>query len=318
MSGQRGGGDNAHDGRRRMPWRRCGPSAGKRFTPRYNRMTRKASSTVIGTYSTSFSLATRLLGARERQDVRNLYAMVRIADEIVDGTAEEAGCTPAQVRELLDHYEELVLRAPAMPFHPDPVLHAYAGTVRRCGIEEEHVRAFFRSMRRDLTESTYDHDALDEYVYGSAEVIGLMCLSIFLADHPATDADRATMTSGARSLGAAFQKINFLRDLAEDTGELGRTYFDELDGHALTERIKADLLDDIDADLADARTAIPLLPGAARAGVLAAADLFAELSGRLLATPAELVATTRIRVPGPKKAAIAGRAAVAAARMGRG
>src|SRR5690606_34573439 len=141
---------------------------------------------------------------------------------------------------------------------------------------------------------------------------------IFLADHPASDADRAAMTSGARSLGAAFQKINFLRDLAEDTGELGRTYFDELDGHALTESIKADLLDDIDADLADARTAIPLLPGAARAGVLAAADLFAELSGRLRATPAELVATTRIRVPGPKKAAIAGRAAVAAARMGRG
>ncbi len=289
----------------------------KRFTPRYDRMARKASSTVIGTYSTSFSLATRLLGKRERQDIRNLYAMVRIADEIVDGTAAEAGCSDDEIRVLLDEYEEQVLRAPSIAFHSDPVLHAYAGTVRRCGIEEDHVRAFFRSMRRDLTETTYDPDALDEYVYGSAEVIGLMCLSIFLAGHPAGAADRATMTSGARSLGAAFQKINFLRDLAEDTGQLGRTYFDELDGRTLTEPIKEKLLDDIDADLADARVSIPLLPGAARAGVLAATDLFAELSRRLRATPAEQIATSRIRVPGPKKTAIAGRAVVAAARMGR-
>lgn len=292
-------------------------AGGHRFTPKYNRMSRKASSTVIGTYSTSFSLATKMLGKRERQDIRNLYAMVRIADEIVDGTAAEAGCTDEQVRELLDNYEEQVLGAPAMPFHPDPVLHAYAGTVRRCGIEDEHVRAFFRSMRRDLTETTYDHDALDEYVYGSAEVIGLMCLSIFLADHPVDDADRETMVAGARSLGAAFQKINFLRDLAEDTGELGRTYFDELDGHALTEPIKNKLLDDIDADVADARVAIPLLPGAARGAVLAATNLFTELSKKLRETPAERIAVTRIRVGSPKKALIAGRAAVTAARMGR-
>lgn len=281
-------------------------------------MSRRASSTVIDTYSTSFSLATKMLARRERQDIRNLYAMVRIADEIIDGTAAEAGCTDGQVRELLDMYEAQVLAAPTMPFHPDPVLHAYAGTVRRCGIEEEHVRAFFRSMRRDLTETTFDRDALGEYVYGSAEVIGLMCLSIFLAGRGVSDADRATMTSGARSLGAAFQKINFLRDLAEDTGQLGRTYFGELDGRTLTEPIKNRLLDDIDADVADARLAIPLLPVAARAGVLTATNLFAELSDRLRATPAAQVAVTRVRVPGPKKAAIAARAAVAAAKMGRG
>lgn len=290
---------------------------GKRFTPRYDRMTRRASSTVIGTYSTSFSMATRLLGKRVREDIRNLYAMVRIADEIVDGTAAEAGCTRDQVRGLLDDYERAVLAAPAAPFHPDPVLHAYAGTVRRCGIREEHIRAFFRSMRRDLTQTTFDHGDLDEYVYGSAEVIGLMCLSIFLAGREVRADDRATMESGARSLGAAFQKINFLRDLAEDTGELGRTYFDELNGNALTEPIKAKLLDDIDRDIADAREAIPLLPGPARAGVLAAADLFAGLSVRLRQTPAAEVARTRIRVPGPVKTALAGRAVLRSARMGR-
>ena len=289
------------------------PSPARRFT----RTADAAADDVIDAYSTSFGWATRLLGRRHRAHVRSIYALVRVADEIVDGTAAEAGCTDEQVRELLDEYEKQVLLAPTMPFMHDPVLHAYAGTVRRCGIEDEHVRAFFRSMRRDLTETTYDHDALDEYVYGSAEVIGLMCLSIFLAGREVTDADRATMTAGARSLGAAFQKINFLRDLAEDTGELGRTYFDELDGRTLTEPVKKSLLDDIDADVADARVAIPLLPGAARAGVLAATNLFAELSERLRATPAERIAETRIRVPGPMKAALVGRAAVTALRMGR-
>lgn len=295
----------------------AGPAGQVRFTPRWNRMTRKASSTVIGTYSTSFSLATRLLGKREQVDICNLYAMVRIADEIVDGTAAEAGCTDAEVRELLDDYESAVLAAPSKPFHPDPVLHAYAGTVRRCGIHEEHVRAFFRSMRRDLTQTTYDPEDLDEYVYGSAEVIGLMCLSIFLADRSVTPADRARMESGARSLGAAFQKINFLRDLAEDTGELGRTYFDELDGRELTEPIKARILDDIDADVADARESIPLLPPRARAAVLAATELFDDLAARLRETPAAQVATTRVRVPGPRKAMLAARAVVESRRMGR-
>lgn len=291
------------------------PDAFDVYLDRYDRACAKAAQEVILAYSTSFSLATRALAKQVRIDICNLYAMVRIADEIVDGTAAAAGISHEDISAKLDAYERAVLAAPGMRFHTDPVLHAYAMTARRCGFNPEHVAAFFSSMRSDLNQASYDQDGFDDYVYGSAEVIGLLCLSVFLADHPVTDEEREQLTGGARSLGAAFQKVNFLRDLAEDTDVLGRAYFPGLDDCALTEERKVELVADIRRDLADARAVIPLLPMSARIGVLAATELFRELTDRIDKLPAAELSERRVSVPGPTKAALLARAVATAPRL---
>ncbi len=288
------------------------------YLNRYDRMAVKAAHKVISSYSTSFSLATGLLSPSVRRDIRNLYAMVRIADEIVDGTVEAAGASHRECEQLLDDYEAAVLAAPAQRFHVDPVLHAYAQTARRCDFDPAHVRAFFASMRRDLTQSSHDQGSFDEYVYGSAEVIGLLCLQAFLVDHPVTDAERRRLEGGARALGSAFQKVNFLRDLREDAGVLGRSYFPGVDITSLTEDDKSRLVAEIRGELADAAAVIPLLPSTARAGVLAATNLFAELNERIDATPAAELARRRISVPRRTKAAILAKAVARSSRMKEG
>lgn len=281
-------------------------SASPDYLARYDRMCDAASAQVIAAYSTSFSLAARLLAPAERRDIRNLYAMVRVADEIVDGTAAAAGADPAP---LLDAYERAVLDAPRTRFHTDPVLHAYAATARRCGFDPDHVCAFFASMRRDVAQTRYTDSEFTEYVYGSAEVIGLMCLSVFLAGRDVGAAERARMEAGARSLGSAFQKINFLRDLGEDRDELGRSYFPGVSGRTLDDATKDDLITTIRAELDHARAAIPLLPRSARAGVAAAEALFHELTDMVDATAAADLAAARISMPAHRKAAITARAA---------
>ncbi|SDL61931.1 Phytoene/squalene synthetase [Corynebacterium mycetoides] len=268
----------------------------------YDRMCDRAAAQVIAQYSTSFSLATRFLAPRVRTDIRNLYAMVRIADEIVDGAAG------SDAAPLLDAYEAQVLAAPATRFHTDPVIHAWANSARRCRFDDAHVTAFFDSMRRDVTQFAYTPADFDAYVYGSAEVIGLMCVAAFVAQEPVSAADRAELDAGARALGAAFQKVNFLRDLAEDRGELGRAYFPELDAGELTSETKAALVADIRRDLERARRAIPLIPGSARGAVAAAEALFSELATRIDAAPAATVTTTRISVPRHRKLYVTARA----------
>lgn len=264
-------------------------------------MADRAAAQVIGHYSTSFSLATRVLAPDTRRDIRNLYAVVRIADEIVDDATAEANECPETA---LDVYEEQVLHAPRHRFHTDPVLHAWANTYRRCGIKDDHVRAFFSSMRRDTTQTDYNADDLGAYIYGSAEVIGLMCLDIFLREHDPSEHDRRTMEEGARALGSAFQKVNFLRDLGEDSRELGRAYL----GPVLNEDLKRTLTAEITEELDAARAAIPLLPAAARRGVAAAEALFRDLNERIAATPAEDVAVARVSVPNHRKFLLTARA----------
>lgn len=276
---------------------------------RYDAMSHAAAGEVIGAYSTSFSLASRLLPARERRDIRNLYAVVRIADEIVDGTAREAGAD--DIEKLLDDYERQVLAAPGTRFHTDPVLHAYAVTARRCGFSREHIEAFFASMRRDLRQTRYSEAELDRYVYGSAEVIGLLCLDVFLADREVAPAQRTEMEDGARRLGAAFQKVNFLRDLSEDTEDLGRSYFQSFG--RIDDKAKSAIVAEIRADLAAAQHAIGLLPVAVRAAVLAAAKLFGELTDMIDAMPASTLHTTRVSVPAHRKALLTVQAAAQAA-----
>lgn len=272
---------------------------------RYDQAASRAAAQVMGQYSTSFSLATRLLRGRVREDIRHLYAVVRIADELVDGTAHQASIDAAAA---LDAYEAAILAAPEKRLHTDPVVHSYAITARRCVFQRQHLVAFFDSMRADLSQREYSAAELAEYIYGSAEVIGLLCVQVFLTEETVSAADRATMDRGARHLGAAFQKINFLRDLGEDSSVLGRAYFPQAAGGELSEAAKSALITDIRHDLAAAEESINLLPLSARFGVRAAADIFAELTNRLAATPAAELKTTRISVPNRTKAWLAARA----------
>ncbi|MCS4490564.1 phytoene/squalene synthase family protein [Corynebacterium sp. ES2794-CONJ1] len=266
------------------------------YLERYDNASSAASREIISSYSTSFSLATKLLAPRVRRDIAHLYAMVRIADEIVDGTAGEAQLSTADVSAELDAYEQRVLLAPRQRFHTDPVLHAYGQSARRCGFKEEYIRAFFASMRRDLHQTTYDALDFAAYVYGSAEVIGLLCLQAFIVDIPITTQERELMEEGARALGAAFQKINFLRDLSEDSHALGRRYFPQLAERELNDATKKELIDDIRHDLRLARTVIPHLPYSSRMGVIAATDFFAELTRLLDQTPTSDIYSRRVSV----------------------
>ena len=268
----------------------------------YDRTAQDAAATVIAGYSTSFGLACRLLGARPRPHVRNIYALVRVADEIVDGAATAAGLTPQLARAVLDGFETETLEAIERGFSANLVVHAFALTARECGIGADLIRPFFASMRTDLTTARHDAASHDAYVYGSAEVVGLMCLQVFVnagAQHPISPA--ADLVDGARRLGAAFQDVNFLRDLEHDETALGRDYLGVGGGNAT----RTEVLDRIDADLDAAAATIPRLPADCRRAVTAAHDLFAELSARLRrSTPDQ----GRVRVPDVVKARLAARA----------
>ncbi|MBW4041238.1 MAG: squalene/phytoene synthase family protein [Acidobacteria bacterium] len=278
---------------------------------RYGRAAARSSAVVIGEYSTSFALAVRLLPGRTRAHIRNVYALVRLADEVVDGVAAAAGVPADRIAAALDDLEVDTYRAMQTGYSTNLVVHAFASTAREVGIEQEIVTPFFTSMRMDLVRASHTDATFAEYVDGSAEVVGLMCLRAFVAEGaPRSPQELAILESGARRLGAAFQKVNFLRDLAADSEGLGRAYFPGVDVTRLDEQTKLRLLTDIDADLAAAAAALPLLERGPRRAVALAHGLFEELAVRIRATPAETLRTTRIRVPDPAKARLAALAVV--------
>lgn len=270
-----------------------------------------ASSNVIHSYSTSFGMATKLLGRRHRQHVRNIYAMVRIADEIVDGVVAEAGIDAAGQEEELDAYVGETHRAMRTGYSSNIVLHAFARTARACGIDESLTGPFFDSMRADLADAdhedvhVYDGAAHKKYVYGSAEVVGLMCLRVFLQGTTPDQHSEDVLVHGARQLGAAFQNVNFLRDLADDTDRLKRSY---LSDNRLTDNDRDEWVRTVRVQLADAAASIPLLPHDARAAVRSALSLFAALTDRVAKTPAAELYERRVRVPDPVKLALTARA----------
>lgn len=272
-----------------------------------------AANEVIEVYSSSFGLATRLLGRRHRQHVRNIYAMVRVADEIVDGAGSEAGLDAAELSCRLDAYEQATHTAMREGFSTDLVLHAFARTARAAGITEDLTAPFFASMRTDLRADgtnalSFDAAAHAEYVYGSAEVIGLMCLRVFLREEQPSAERLALLERGARALGAAFQNINFLRDLADDTARLGRSY---LAPHGrLTPEDHRRWTTTIRAQLDAAAESIPLLPRDARTAVRTAHALFRSLAERLEHTDVEELYRRRVRVPQPQKLALTAGAAL--------
>lgn len=278
----------------------------------YDRVAEETASIVIRRYSTSFQLASRLLAPGVRQHVENIYALVRVADEIVDGPAIEAGLDAVGAARALNELERETEEAMEHGFSANLVVHAFALTAREAGFGAELTAPFFQSMRTDLSATEHDQASFDAYVYGSAEVVGLMCLRAFLRERTLTAAELDRMETGARALGAAFQKVNFLRDLAADFETLGRSYFPGVRVDSFTEADKDRLLDDIDADLRVSAATIPALPAGSRRAVALAQGLFTELAARLRATPASQLITARVRVPNPIKLRIA-----AASALGR-
>jgi len=280
-----------------------GRSAGRSL---YDTVSEASSAVVIREYSSSFGLASRLLGEPVRTQVRNIYALVRVADEIVDNPdptlRREARAT------MLDWLEDDVRHALRTGYSGNLVVHAFARTAQAVRIEDEVVAPFFASMRMDLDTTVHTSESFERYVYGSAEVVGLMCLRAFLA---APDAPRAPQRSydalapGARRLGAAFQKLNFVRDLADDHDVLRRDYFPGLDVDHFCDTDRDRILDDIDADLDAAAAVVPDLPASSRRAVRAAHATFGELACRLRATPAADIRRSRVRVPAAVKLRLA-------------
>jgi phytoene synthase len=268
----------------------------------YDAAAARVAAAVVDEYSTSFGWACRLLGPDVREHVRAIYALVRIADEIVDDV--DASLTTAERAELLDGFERATALAVRRGHSTDLVVHGFARTARRFGIGPVLVDPFFASMRTDLSVREHDAESMAVYVHGSAEVVGLMCLRVFLGGD---DDAYEQLAPGAARLGAAFQKVNFLRDLADDLDARGRAYFPGVHGD-LDDATRDVLLDDVDADLAAASVAIDRLPRSSRLAVRVAHDLFAELSRRLRATPAAELRQRRVRVPDHAKARLVAKA----------
>lgn len=276
----------------------------------YTSTARTSSARVIGAYSTSFGLASRLLSRSVRAGIADVYALVRVADEIVDGPAAEAGMDAAETRVVLDALEAETLAAMRRGFSANLVVHAFAVTAREAGIDSGLVVDFFDSMRTDIAPpALFDDAAYRRYIHGSAEVVGSMCLRVFMRERPAS-AITEEMEEGARRLGAAFQKVNFLRDLADDCDRLGRVYLPGVDRESFGEAEKEAVVAEIRADLASARRAIGSLPPRARRATAAAAGLFEQLNERLSATPAPEIRRRRISVPRVVKARVIVRALV--------
>jgi phytoene/squalene synthetase len=269
----------------------------------YSLAAHRASKEVIYSYSTSFGMATRLLSKAVRHHVENIYALVRVADEIVDGSAAEAKAKGAELdpEAELNAFEQETYRAMQLGFSTNLIIHAFAITAREVGISKDIVEPFFYSMRQDLTETEHDQASFDRYVYGSAEVVGLMCLAAFVHGGNYSKEQKVALVKGARALGSAFQKVNFLRDLSADFQRLGRSYFPNVNVSNFDEETKARLVADINSDLAVSAQSLPLLPRSARPAVTAAQLLFTELNNKIGNTEAIKLIETRISVGNFKK-----------------
>lgn len=252
----------------------------------YNQVAAQTARLVTNSYSTSFGLATRLFPLTIRGDIYNVYGLVRLADEIVDTYLGD------DARAQLDDLEKEVYRALERHYSTNLIVHAFQLTANRFAIDKSLIAPFFYSMRLDTAPQKYNQALYDRYIDGSAEVVGLMCLKVFV-DSPA---EYKHLEPGARALGAAFQKVNFLRDLAADQTELKRCYFPGLTFETFSEVDKAKIIDDIKNDFAVASQAIPQLPKTARPAVSAAYSYYSRLLQRLEVTPVATLKQKRVRI----------------------
>jgi phytoene synthase len=261
-------------------------------TALYDSTAQVSSQELTQRYSTSFSLATRSFAKPIRRHIYNIYGLVRIADEIVDTYAGSDAVA------LLDALETEIYAAMSRRYSPNMVVHAFALTANQFSIGKELIAPFFASMRWDAPGAQYDPGDYQAYIHGSAEVIGLMCLRVFCDGN---DIQYDKLKTGAIALGAAFQKINFLRDLADDHERLGRYYFPVDSFETFDDDTKQVLIADIRHDISIARPTIQMLPASVRPAVVAATSLYLALLDMLDTAPAAAIKTRRLRVSNGQK-----------------
>jgi phytoene synthase len=245
-------------------------------------------------YSTSFSLGIRVFDKEFRNPIYSIYGFVRFADEIVDTFHQY------DKKELLDDFRKETFKAIVQKISLNPILQAFQQVVNEYEINHQLITDFLDSMEMDLHKSTYESEAIyNKYIYGSAEVVGLMCLQVF------TKGDNAfysQLAPYAKSLGAAFQKINFLRDMNSDLEERGRVYFPGIDLTKFDEFTKQEILKDIQLDFDNALEGIRLLPKGARRGVYLAYVYYLNLYKNIRKASVEKIMEERIRVSDKRKA----------------
>jgi phytoene/squalene synthetase len=247
---------------------------------------------ITNRYSTSFSLGIKVFAKRFRAPIYAIYGFVRFADEIVDTFHDKDKAT------LLKRFREDTYRAIEEQISMNPVLHAFQEVVNKYHIEHELIDAFLDSMEMDLFFDRYEDSLYKKYIYGSAEVVGLMCLRVFCHDKPGQYEE---LKDSACALGSAFQKINFLRDMKSDFDERGRVYFPEVDFRAFNDDIKQQIELDIKKDFDHAYQGIIRLPQGSRFGVYLAYKYYLNLFYKIQLAPAQRVVNERIRVNDRRK-----------------
>ena len=258
----------------------------------YNKVCFENSKTITERYSTSFSSAIKLLHPSMHSAIHGIYGFVRLADEIVDTFHD------ADKETLLAEFKVETYKAIAQGISLNPVLHAFQMTVNKYNIEHHLIEAFFKSMESDLYETVYDDEGYKEYIYGSAEVVGLMCMRVFAEGN---DKLYEQLKGPARSLGAAFQKVNFLRDMNSDHMDRGRVYFPGIDFNNFGDQAKKKIENEVANDFIAAYRGIMELPDGAQEGVMLAYRYYMDLFASIQLASAEKLKDSRIRVPDSKK-----------------
>lgn len=267
----------------------------------FHQVSSQCSKVVTEKYSTSFSSAIKLLKKELRSPIYNIYGFVRLADEIVDTFHQH------EKKELLAEFKKETYNAIVRKISLNPILHSFQQTVNDYSIELHLIDAFFLSMESDLDQTQYDSAGYKQYIYGSAEVVGLMCLTIFCEKDKKLFKE---LEPYARSLGAAFQKVNFLRDVKSDYQHLERTYFPRVDFNNFTTGMKDEIEQEINLDFANAYIGITQLPAGAKFGVYVAYKYYLSLFRKIKRTHAKTILEQRIRIPNYSKAFILMRAGV--------
>ena len=268
----------------------------------FDQVSESCSRIVTESYSTSFTLATKMLDSSIRQDIYNIYGFVRFADEIVDSFHNY------DKKKLLNLFEKDLKKSIEDKISLNPILNSFQKTVHNYQIDYELVDSFLNSMKLDLDKKKYlTKKEFDQYVYGSADVVGLMCLKVFVKGNKNQYND---LRPYAMSLGSAFQKVNFLRDLKADHDGLNRSYFPNLNIDEFDEPSKKIILDEIDKDFRHALKGIFKLPSSARFGVYTAYKYYLKLLNKLRKTHPLKIKSSRIRVPNYQKVNVLARSYV--------
>lgn len=267
----------------------------------FNSVARLTSRMITHNYSTSFSISINLLDKSIRDAIYGIYGFVRVTDEIVDTFYD------MEAREMLTDFRFETAKALEREISLNPVLHHFQQVVHQYKIDVTLIDAFFKSMEMDLDEQAYERKNYETYIHGSAEVVGLMCLKVFCnGDSEQYD----VLKPYAISLGAAFQKVNFLRDIQQDKLELNRSYFPHFEGERLDPETKKKIEEEIEIDFENARQGIRLLPSNARFGVCVAYIYYRYLLKKIKKVSPGMIHTTRVRVSGWMKFILLFKAAI--------